>query len=257
MLADAHAHLFGYTGDELRAVIDECESAGVGMAINTAVSIETAHIVIHQCKLFPQNLKAAAGISPFDIVDAANGWDSELKDLLADPAVAAVGEIGLDGSNPQYPPLDAQMPFFVRQLELAIDADLPAVVHSRGVEKRAAEICRETGVRKAIFHCFTGDLDALEYIVDCGYYVSISGIITYKNSHLRELVRHVPIGNLLIETDSPYLSPVPHRGKPNKPPYLVHTARETAKLLGISDAELAGALNKNFEAAIKSNNKVK
>ena len=249
-MTDVHAHLFDYTGDELRAVIDEAESAGVGMALNTALSIETAQIVIGQCKLFPQNLKAAAGISPFDIVNAVADWDGRLVDLLADPAVAAVGEIGLDSTNPQYPPLDAQMPFFVRQLEIAINADLPVIVHSRGMEKRTAEICRETGVSKAVFHCFTGDLEAVEYIVKCGYYISISGIITYKNSHLRELIRHVPIDNLLLETDSPYLSPVPHRGKPNKPSYLVHTAREIAKLLGISDAELAEAVNKNFAAVI-------
>ena len=248
-LTDVHAHLFDYTGDGLRAVIDECESAGVGMAVNTAVSIETARTVINQCKLFPRNLRAAAGISPFDIANAEEGWDNELRGLLADAMVVAVGEIGLDSTNPQYPPLDAQMPFFVKQLEIAAAANLPVIVHSRGIEKRAAEICRETGVRKAIFHCFTGGLEAVEYIVKCGYYVSISGIITYKNSHLRELIRHIPIDNLLLETDSPYLSPVPHRGKPNKPSYLVHTARETAKLLGIDEATLAEAMSKNLAVA--------
>jgi len=249
-LTDVHAHLFDFTDDELRAVIDEAESAGVGMALNTGLTLETSRMVIGQCELFPQNLKAAVGISPFDFVDAEDGWDDELRDLLTDAAVAAVGEIGLDSTNPQYPPLDRQIPFFIRQLEMAVDANLPVVVHSRGIEKRTAEICRKTGVNRAIFHCFTGDREAADYIVECGYYVSISGIITYKNSHLRELIRHIPIDNLLLETDSPYLSPVPHRGKTNKPSYLALTARETAKLLGIDYATLAAALEKNFAAAI-------
>ncbi|GBU22037.1 hypothetical protein R80B4_01940 [Fibrobacteres bacterium R8-0-B4] len=137
------------------------------------------------------------------------------------------------------------MPVFTRQLEIAKDSDLPAVIHSRGTEKRAAEICRNAGVKKAVFHCFTGDAEALEYIVDNGYYISISGIITYKNSHLRSLIHSIPIDRLLIETDTPYPSPVPHRGKPNRPSFLPNTAAEIAKLLDIDESVLMTALKNN------------
>jgi len=123
--------------------------------------------------------------------------------------------------------------------------NLPAVIHSRGTEKRAAEICRGMGVQKAVFHCFTGDAESLEYIVNSGYYISISGIITYKNSHLRNLISNIPINKMLIETDTPYLSPVPHRGKPNRPAHLPHTASEIAGLLGINKQNLFLTLKNN------------
>ena len=249
MLTDAHAHLSDCAGGVLEAQVSEAAAAGVGTIINTAVSIDTAVTVLEQCKRFPRNLKAAVGVSPFDTVGAGDDWADKLKDLLAEssgsPAIAAVGEIGLDCTNPRYPPLDVQTPFFVKQLEIAIDADLPAVIHSRGMEKRTAEICHQHGVKKAVFHCFTGDREALEYITGCGYYISISGIITFNNSQLRNIIRYLPIDKMLIETDSPYLSPVPHRGKPNRPAYLIHTAQEIAKLLCINDMELAEKLREN------------
>jgi TatD DNase family protein len=271
MLTDVHAHLSDCADDALGALIEEAAAAGVGTIVNNALSIDTAITVLEQCRRFPQNLKAAVGVSPFDTVHADDDWADKLKELLAEsssmipvnpssastepsdlssdlldtPAIAAVGEIGLDCTNPRYPPLDVQMPFFVKQLEIAIDADLPAVIHSRGMEKRTAEICHQHGVKKAVFHCFTGDREALEYITGCGYYISISGIITFNNSQLRNTIQYLPIDKMLIETDAPYLSPVPHRGKPNRPAYLIHTAQEIAKLLCINDMELADKLREN------------
>ena len=256
MLTDAHAHLFDCAGGVLEAQVSEAAAAGVGTIVNTAVSIDTAVIVLEQRKRFPRNLKAAVGVSPFDTVHADDGWADQLKELLAEssassgsPAIAAVGEIGLDCTNPRYPPLDVQTPFFVKQLEIAIDADLPAVIHSRGMEKRTAEICYEHGVKKAVFHCFTGDREALEYIIGCGYYISISGIITFNNSQLRNTIQYLPLDKMLIETDAPYLSPVPHRGKPNRPAYLIYTAKEIAKTLSIDERELAERLRENTNMA--------
>ncbi|MDR2591349.1 MAG: TatD family hydrolase [Chitinispirillales bacterium] len=255
-MTDTHAHLYDRSADELQSIVADAVNAGVDTIINTAVSIQTAKIVLDQCDRFPQNLRAAIGISPFDTNNLEDGWDSELTELLyGSPSaqsipqkIAAIGEIGLDGTNPAYPAIDVQAPVFIRQLEIAVTSNLPAVIHSRGIEKRAAEICRDIGVKKAVFHCFTGDADALECIVDNGYYISISGIITYKNSHLRELIKSVPIDNLLIETDTPYLSPVPHRGKPNRPSFLTCTAAEIARLLDINEPELIAALKKNTAA---------
>lgn len=247
-MTDTHAHLYDCDGATLRTFVGDAAAAGVGTVINTAVSINTARAVINQCRLFPQNLRAAVGISPFDTAEAGEGWEEDLRGLLADPVTAALGEIGLDCTNPRYPALDVQMPVFVKQLEIAVDAGLPAVIHSRGMEKRTAEICHRHGVKKAVFHCFTGDREALEYILGCGYYVSLSGIITYKNSHLREIIADIPLERLLVETDTPYLSPVPHRGKPNQPAYLINTVKETARLLGIDERALADRLDDNVGA---------
>jgi len=250
-MIDTHAHLYDRSDDELKTIIAEAVNAGVGTIINTALSIPTAKIVIDQCGRFPQNLRAAIGISPFDTNNLADDWDSELTALCQsqNQKIVAIGEIGIDSINPTYPPIEVQMPVFTRQLEIAMASNLPAVIHSRGVEKRAAEICRDIGVKKAVFHCFAGDAASLEYIVNNGYYVSISGIVTYKNSHLRELIRSVPIDKMLIETDTPYLSPTPHRGKPNRPSFLPHTAKEIAKLLNINEPELIATLKKNTAAA--------
>ncbi|MDR3013422.1 MAG: TatD family hydrolase [Chitinispirillales bacterium] len=249
---DTHAHLFDYTDNDLGALIDEAIAAGVATIVNTAVSIDTARTVLSQCKKFPNVLKPAVGISPFDSVDVKNGWDDELKTLVNnnnsqpnEPPIIAIGEIGLDNTNPIYPSLDIQLPIFKKQLEIANDANLPVIIHSRGMEKQTAEICSGLNVTKAIFHCFTGDKESLDYIINCGYYISIPGIVTYKNSHLRDLIRHIPINRLLIETDAPYLSPAPHRGKPNKPPFLIHTAKYIAELLDIDEAKLAKALLEN------------
>jgi len=249
-MTDTHAHLYDRADGELEDIVAGAVSAGVEMIINTAVSIQTAKTVLAQCARFPENMRAACGVSPFDTAGLTDGWDGELTELCRSQGrkVAAVGEIGIDCANPAYPPIDAQTPGFVRQLEIAADLNLPAVIHSRGAEKRAAEICRGAGVKKAVFHCFTGNAESLEYIVDSGYHVSISGIITYKNSHLRELIRSVPADKLLIETDTPYLSPVPHRGKPNRPSFLPHTAAEIAKLLNIDEPELLATLKKNTAA---------
>jgi TatD DNase family protein len=248
-MVDAHAHLYEYPDGELQGIVAEAAAAGVDIIINTAVSLATAETVLAQCAGFPENLRAAIGISPFDAADLPVGWDSELTELSTRRKITAIGEIGLDATNPAYPPIEEQMPVFTRQLEIAKNANLPAVIHSRGMEKRAAEICRAAGVKKAVFHCFAGNSEALEHIIDSGYYVSISGIITYKNSHLRELIRSVPVNKLLIETDTPYLSPTPHRGKPNRPALLPYTANEIARLLRVDTPELLTAIKKNTAAA--------
>ncbi len=250
-MTDTHAHLYDRSDDELRRIVADAVNVGVVMIINTAVSIQTAKTVLDQCDRFPQNTRAAIGVSPFDTDNIASGWDDELTALYKSrpQRVAAIGEIGLDRVNPTYPAIDVQMPIFTRQLEIAVASNLPAVIHSRGTEKRAAEICRDIGVKKAVFHCFTGDAESMEYIVDNGYYISISGIITYKNSHLRDLIRSIPIDKLLVETDTPYLSPVPHRGKPNIPSLLIHTTAEIARLLDINEPDLLAALKKNTAEA--------
>ncbi len=245
MWIDSHAHLFDVSNEKLADLIKTSESAGISRIINTAVSIDTARIVLDQCSQYPQNLKAALGISPFDITDQDSNWEQELENLLDHASVVAVGEIGLDGTNPRYPSLEEQLPFFRRQILIAQKKGIPAVVHSRGMEKRVAQLCRELNAVKVVFHCFTGDREALDCIIENGYYISLSGIVTYKNAQIRSLLPFIPLNRLLIETDSPYLAPVPLRGKQNEPSFLIHTARLISEELSIEPDNLSQALAAN------------
>ncbi|KMQ50625.1 putative deoxyribonuclease YcfH [Chitinispirillum alkaliphilum] len=247
MWIDIHAHLFDLSPQELKNCIGEAQRSGICRVINNSVSLSTAETVIRQCHESQPLLKGAVGISPFDVKNQPAHWLSQLKKLAEDKHVIAVGEIGLDTSNPVYPPYDEQLPFFLQQLELAAELDLPALVHSRGAESQVAKICRETGAKKVIFHCFTGDRAALDYILESGYHISISGIVTYKNSHLSGIVPSIPTDRLFIETDTPYLSPVPKRGKPNTPANLMYTGNHISKLLNTEPDLLEQTIIDNYK----------
>ena len=212
MWIDAHAHLYDLDENGLLDVVHACEMAGVAAILNTATSLASSRAVLQQCSMRPF-LYGAVGISPFDAKTLSASWPDLLAPMLSDPRVVALGETGIDTTNPAYPDIRLQLPLFERQLDMAAGRDCPVIVHSRGCEYRAVDICRKRGVRKALFHCFTGDISAARKIIDAGYIVSFSGIITFKNTPLVKCVDYVPLTSMLVETDSPYLAPVTHRGK--------------------------------------------
>ena len=228
MWIDAHAHLYNLDGPDLAAAMKKAREAGVDHILNTGTSIDTSRQVLRQCTEHSL-LSAAVGISPFDAKNPPENWQASLESMLKDPAVVAIGETGIDSTNPTYPDIAAQIKVFETQLHFALSRDLPIVIHSRGSEIKAAEMCQATGVKKAMFHCFTGDISALRKILDAGYFVSYSGIITFKNSPLAECVRYAPLSNMFIETDSPYLAPVPHRGKTNEPAWVGLVGKKVAE----------------------------
>lgn len=244
MWIDSHAHIDRLPEGDLAHLIGEAEGAGVGVILGMATDCASAETVVRLCGGFP-NLYGAAGISPFDSVSVPDGWESRLRKVLAQKKIVGVGEIGLDTSNPLYPSIDIQMPVFERQLDIANDLDLPVMVHSRGVEKKVAELCLAHGVKKALFHCYTGPSDALEYVLKCGYSVSFSGIVTYSD-HVRELARGVPPDRLFIETDSPYLAPVPHRGKVNRPAWVALVGECVASVKQVQAELLQQTIAENF-----------
>jgi len=247
MWIDTHAHLFDYEPDSLKKIVQEARDASVEIILSTATNIPTAITVTKQCQS-SDHLYGAVGISPFDVTSQDSDWLSSLSSLLRKPRIIALGEIGLDSTNPSYPSLNEQIPFFEAQLDLANRFNLPVIVHSRGSEKKVVEICRSIGVKRVLFHCFTGSFDDMQAIIDAGYYLSFSGIITFKNAEIRAVVPSVPIERVLIETDSPYLSPVPYRGKKNCPAFLIYTAGELAKLLDWESNRLQLQLEKNFNS---------
>jgi TatD DNase family protein len=248
MWIDCHAHLDRLPPDQLNAAIAEAADAGVAVILSAATDLASAAAVISQCQAFP-SLYGTLGISPFDSRNLPEQWDMGFRPMLNHERIIAIGEIGLDQTNPsgsKYPAMEIQLPVFEKQLMIAKEHDLPVVVHSRGVEKRVTEICRSFGISRALFHCFTGDAAALKAVLDCGYSVSFSGIVTFSPA-VRELARRVPLDRLCIETDTPYLAPVPHRGKTNRPAWAAQVGEAVASIKKLPAGQLQSALHENFK----------
>jgi TatD DNase family protein len=245
MWIDAHAHLNDLDGQALTAAVAKANEAGIDRIINTGTSIDTSRQVLRQSTEHSL-LSAAVGISPFDAGNPPEDWQASLESMLKDPAVVAIGETGIDSTNPTYPDIATQIEVFEAQLHVAISRDLPTIIHSRGYEIKACEMCCAKGVKKAMFHCFTGDIAALKKILAAGYYVSFSGIITFKSSPLVECVKYAPLSRMFIETDSPYLAPVPHRGKTNEPAWVGLVGNKVAEIKKINAVDVAEALRVNF-----------
>jgi len=164
----------------------------------------------------------------------------------------AVGEIGLD-YHYDFSPRETQQAVFRAQVDLALERQLPVIIHTREAEADTVDVLRSAGPDlRGVLHCFTGTRELADAALDLGFYISLAGIVTFpKALELREIARHVPLDRLLIETDSPFLTPVPHRGARNEPARIVHTAETLAALRGISVAELDRATTANFHALFR------
>ncbi|MBD3242442.1 MAG: YchF/TatD family DNA exonuclease [Chitinivibrionales bacterium] len=244
MWIDSHAHLVDLSDTDLNPVLERARTHGVHAIVNTGTDLATSARAIEQAKQH-SILRAAVGVSPFDVEQLPENWDKRLRTLASDEAVIAIGESGLDCSNPRYPSPQRQLPVLETQIQLAAALGLPLVVHSRGAETRVADIMKDLGARRVLFHCFTGDRDAARRILDEGHAISISGIVTFKKSPLRELLRYIPLSRLFIETDTPYLAPVPHRGHRNEPAWVSLVGEYVASVLEIPPERLAEQLTQN------------
>ncbi len=193
---------------------------------------------------FPETLSASAGIHPHE----AKRWTPEvavwLAEALQDPRVVAAGEMGLD-YHYDYSPRDIQRTAFEAQLEIARGAALPAVIHAREADADMAAILENHPGTLAIMHSYSSGADLLRRAVALGHYVSLSGMITFKSWQLDDAVREVPLDRLLVETDAPYLAPVPFRGKRNEPAYVRATARRLASVVGQDEDAMAAILVAN------------
>jgi TatD DNase family protein len=246
---DSHCHLDDekFAGDR-DAVIERALAAGVErmMAIGTGdgpADLETAVRLADQYECF----YATVGVHPHDAVKATEETFHRLRDLLSHPKVLALGEIGLD-YHYDFSPRDIQRTVFVRQLELARDAGKPIVIHTREAWTETMETLREHYIGSGIFHCFTGSPVEAQEGLNFGFHLSFGGVLTFPKAELvREAARIAPLDKLLVETDAPYLAPVPHRGKRNEPAFLVETAGKLAEVRGIPLEELAAVTTKNFE----------
>jgi TatD DNase family protein len=248
-LVDSHCHLDDKQFSEDReAVIARALEAGVErmMAIGTGDGPADLETAVRLAELYPFFF-ATVGVHPHDASKAEPDTFDRLRDVVRHPKVLAVGEIGLD-YHYDFSPREIQRDVFIRQLELACEAGKPIVIHTREAWSDTTAILCEHYYGGGIFHCFTGGPAEAREALDLGFHLSFGGVLTFpKAEALREVARMVPLDRILVETDAPYLAPVPHRGKRNEPAFLVETVRKLAALRETPLEDLAAATTRNFE----------
>ena len=256
MYIDSHAHIAGpaFMAD-LREVLERAEKAGVERILAIGCSPAGSLDCAIRCAESHGKIYATIGIDPHEAKLATNQAWGEMERLARHPRVIAWGEIGLDYFY-DLSPRDVQRGVFRRQLELARAATLPLILHCRPSEgsdnawSDTLQILRESWVTSeigGIVHCFTGEWQHARAALDLGFYISFSGILTYPKARaLRETARKIPADRLLIETDCPYLAPVPHRGKRNEPAHVVYTSAMLGSLFGRSEEEMGTITARNF-----------
>lgn len=231
-LIDAHCHLTYEPFVDIEAVLKRSTDAGVTSWITIGTDLADSQKAVELAGQF-ENIFTAIAIHPHNAKSADNQTITQLKDLAKNKKVVAIGETGLDlhydFSTPQQ-----QQDSFTRHIEIAKELNLPVVIHSREAFDETMEIleANESGLKGLVFHCYSGDVRQAKIILDKGWYISLTGVVTFKNAETtREVAKYVPLDRLMLETDAPYLSPEPMRKqKVNEPALLIHTAKFVAAL---------------------------
>lgn len=249
MLVDHHCHLdFPEFADQLDDIVSRARDNAVGTMVTISTHIrrfERLQAIVERY----DNIFCSVGTHPHNADDEKDVPLDELLTLTKHPKVVAVGEAGLDYHYKNSTP-ENQAAGFRRHITAARQTGLPLEIHTREADEDTLAILREEhakGAFPAVLHCFTGGRELAMHAVDMGLYVSFSGVLTFKKADaLRDIARDVPLDRLLVETDAPFLAPVPYRGKTNEPSYVVHTAAVLAEVKGITPDELATATTNNF-----------
>lgn len=249
MLVDSHCHLdFPDFADELDHVVQRARDGGVGLFLTINTHLTRFARVLAVAERFP-DVYCTVGIHPHEAGSEPLAETEKLLELARHPKVVGFGETGLDYYYDKSP-RERQRDSFRAHIAAARIAQLPLIVHTRDADEDTAAILAEEmakGAFPGLIHCFSSGAELAEKSVEMGLYISISGIVTFKKAEaLQEAVKGVPLDRLLVETDCPYLAPIPFRGKRNEPAYVVHTAAKVAQLKGISQADLALETTANF-----------
>ncbi|MCX4029445.1 TatD family hydrolase [Endozoicomonas sp. SM1973] len=250
MLIDSHCHLdridlAPYQGD-LSAALQQASSRGVAGFLAIAVDKDNINPVVEIAQLY-DNVWASVGIHPLSAAEGSLPAEELISHAIQEKVVA-IGETGLDYYYDQHSQAE-QLQSFVDHIAVAKQLNKPLVIHTRQAKADTLALLRSEGAEQAggVLHCFTEDWDMAKQAMDLGFYISISGIVTFKKAtNVHEVAKKVPLDRLLVETDSPYLAPVPYRGKTNEPQYVVEVAKCLAELRGESFEELAQQTTKNF-----------
>lgn len=247
MFIDSHCHInFPGLAERLPALFDAMAHNQVSHALCVSVDLPGFPEIRQLAETYP-NVFASVGVHP-DYEDTGEPDVEQLASLASHPKVIAIGETGLDYFRLQGD-LEWQRERFRVHIRAAIAAGKPLIIHTRAAAADTLRIMREEGAERigGVMHCFTETLEVAEQAMALGFYISFSGIVTFKKAlELKEVARAVPLERMLIETDSPYLAPAPYRGKTNEPAYVRHVAEEIASLRGIDVAEVGEATTRNF-----------
>lgn len=233
MIFDTHCHLYDEKfNEDISVIIKRCLDNNVGLIMLSADTIKNSIKCVKAAEKFDE-VFVGIGIHPMEVdsIDLEN-LEEELIKILT-PKVKAIGEIGLDYYwNKEENVKAKQKEYFIKQIEIANKLNLPIIIHARdSVEDTINILKKYPCINKGVFHCFSGSIEQMKEIVKMGYYIGLDGPVTYKNAITpKEIAKEVPIENLVVETDAPYLPPVPHRGKINYPYYLSYVIEEIAKL---------------------------
>jgi len=249
MLVDSHCHLDFTDFDEDRdGVLARAKAAGVDLMVTISTKVSEADKIIALAEAHDE-LVCSVGIHPHEAGSEAPVTGEQLVALAAHEKVVGIGETGLDYFY-EHSPRDAQQKNFRAHIEAARLSQLPLIVHARDADEDAADILEDEmgkGAYPGLIHCFTAGPELARRALDIGFYISISGIATFNSAKtLRETIETIPLERLLVETDAPFLAPVPHRGKRNEPAFVADTARMLAEIKGVSPEELARITSENF-----------
>ncbi len=249
MLIDSHCHLDDPRyGEDLNAVLDRARRAGVGamLTICTRLSEFAGVLAIAEAR---DGLWCSVGVHPHDAAEEGIDDPSEIVPLTDHPKVVGIGESGLDFHYDNSPRPD-QRSSFARHIEASQETGLPLIVHTREADAETIQFLRDGtagGRLRGVIHCFSTSRELAEKAVEFGFYISLSGIVTFNQAdELRSIVRDLPLDRLMVETDAPYLTPVPKRGRLNEPAYVAHTAAKVAEVVGLEPTALAKQTTENF-----------
>ncbi len=246
MLIDSHAHLQlrEFDGD-IEGIMERAKENGVDYIVTVGLNLEDSRKAVALAEQY-DSIYATVGVHPHDAKSIDETTYDSLRNLAERDKVVAYGEIGLDFFRNRSPG-DIQIKRFGEQLELAGELGLPVIIHDREAHRETVEMLRGwKGSSGGVIHCFSGDYDMARKCLDMGFYISIPGTITYKKSEtLRDVVRRIPIDRLLVETDCPFLSPEPKRGKRNEPANVVYTARRIAQIKDLPFEDVARITSAN------------
>lgn len=250
-IIDSHCHLDSLDYENRHKNVDEVIQNAKARGVHHFLSVCTTigrFEAMKKLTAHRNDVSLSCGVHPLNVEDEPFDYD-KLFQFAQDPKVVAIGETGLDY---HYTPETKtfQQSLFVQQIEIANKLNKPLIIHTRSAREDTMNMLEQNGAEKCggVLHCFTEDWTMAKRALEIGFYISISGIITFRNAEeLRDVVRKIPLDRLLIETDSPYLAPIPYRGKPNQPAYVRETCEYVATLKGVSTEELARITTENVQ----------
>jgi len=250
MYIDTHTHLYlDAFGPDIAEVMDRAVRAGVTACYLPAIDSATMGDLVGLEAAYPAICRAMAGLHPCSVKEDMEAELDRVRGWLERRPFAAIGEIGLD-FHWDLTFRAQQYAAFHRQVAWALELGLPVVLHSRKATDECIEVVRahQDGRLRGVFHCFSGTVEQAARVIDLGFHLGIGGVLTYRNGGLEPVIRAFGLDRVVLETDAPYLSPVPHRGRRNEPAYLVQVAEALARITGLPVAEVAAVTTRNAQA---------